>query len=438
MTSAASAPDAIEALLRGDWTDPDGGPPIGVPMRAVAILSSLRGVEAELVAPLRLGRRLAVVSDSTTQRVLGERVERSLAALSTIVPVVLEGRPHADAETVATLRRATLSADALVAVGSGTINDLCKFVAATDGKPYVVFATAPSMNGYTSMNAAITVDGHKKSLPAAVPQGVFMDLEVLAAAPHRMIRAGLGDSVCRSTAQADWLLAHHLVGTPYRRAPFVLLADDEPALLNEPEALLRGDLDAMRVLARTLVLSGFGMTLCGGSYPASQGEHLISHYIDMFAPTGRADYFHGEQIAVATLTMARIQEALLAAGPPQLQPATITCTELQRRFGSEIGESCWREFEAKRLTVDTATDQSQRVADRWDNLLGDLRATMLPASTVAGVLGRVGGPATPADIGLSSDFYATAVRNARFLRNRYTFLDLADDSGWLGRGMRVT
>src|SRR6185295_9183520 len=126
---------------------------------------------------------------------------------------------------------------------------------------YVVFATAPSMNGYTSMNAAITIDGHKKTLPAAAPLGVFMDLEVLAAAPPRMIRAGLGDSLCRSTAQADWLLSHHLLGTPYRHAPFALLADDEPALLDAPEALLRGDLDAMRALARTLVLSGLGMTI---------------------------------------------------------------------------------------------------------------------------------------------------------------------------------
>ena len=80
----------------------------------------------------------------------------------------------------------------------------------------------------------------------------------------------------------------------------------------------------MRALARTLVLSGLGMTICGGSYPASQGEHLISHYIDMFAPADRGDYFHGEQVAVATLTMARIQEEVLAAGPPRLQPSPIT------------------------------------------------------------------------------------------------------------------
>ena len=105
-------------------------------------------------------------------------------------------------------------------------------------------------------------------------------------------------------------------------------------LLDAPEALLAGDLDAMRALARTLVLSGIGMTICGGSYPASQGEHLISHYIDMFAPAGRATYFHGEQVAVATLTMARIQEEVLAGGPPRLRAVAVTCAELQRLFGA--------------------------------------------------------------------------------------------------------
>ena len=60
-----------------------------------------------------------------------------------------------------------------------------------------------------------------------------------------------------------------------------------------------------------------------------------------------------------------------------------------------------------------------------------IRAVTLPASRLAAVLARVGGPATPAEIGLSAGFYAAAVRNARYLRNRYTFLDLAADSGHL-------
>ena len=433
MRPPAGAPDALRQLMRGEWIDPDGGPPVGVPVRAVAIERSLRGLEAELVSSLGLGRRLAVVSDATTRTVLGERVERALAALGTVIPIVLEGQPHADVQTVEKLRRACVSADALVAVGSGTINDLCKCAAATDGKPYAVFATAPSMNGYTSTNAAITVDGHKQSLAAAAPAGVFIDLEVLAQAPARMIRAGLGDSLCRSTAQADWLLSHHLLGTPYRRAPFALLAKDESVLLNEPEALFTGDPEAMRALARTLVLSGHGMTICGGSHPASQGEHLISHYIDMFAPPGRPSIFHGEQVAVATLTMARLQEDVLAAGPPQVHPAAVTRDTLRRLFGAETGESCWREFEAKCLSGVAATKLSRRIADVWDDMVRAIRAVTLPASRLAAVLARVGGPSTPADIGLSRDFYAAAVRNARFLRNRYTFLDLADDSGRLER-----
>ena len=433
MRDATARADALDRLLRGEYADPDGGALIGVPIKAVHIERSLRGKEADVVRSLGLGRRMAIVSDPATHTVLGARIESALAGSGAISSVMLDARPHADAETVAKLRRASASADALVAVGSGTINDLCKYAAAQDGKPYVVFATAPSMNGYTSMNAAITVDGHKKSLPAATPVGVFMDLEVMAAAPPRMIRAGLGDSLCRPTAQADWLLSHHLSGTPYRSAPFEMLADDEAILFRAPEALLSGDLDAMRALARTLVLSGLGMTICNGSYPASQGEHLISHYIDMCSPAGRADHFHGEQVAVATLTMARIQEEMLAAGPPRVEPSRMTVADLRHRLGPELGESCWREFLPKRLDSNMATTLTKRVADGWDELGARVRAASLSAQLLSSIIKRAGGPTTPEDIGLPPTFYAGAVRNARFLRDRYTFLDLADDSGYLTR-----
>jgi glycerol-1-phosphate dehydrogenase [NAD(P)+] len=428
---AMAAPDAIGALLRGTWRDPDDGTPIRVPVLDVAIERSLAGMEADLVRPLPLGRRLAVVADANTLRVSGERIARALASVGMVTQVVLDGTPHADMETVERLRTACASADALVAVGSGTINDLCKYAAAAEGKPYVVFATAPSMNGYTSTNAAITVDGHKKSLPAAAPLGVFIDLAVFAAAPPRMIRAGLGDSLCRSTAQADWRLSHHLFGTRYRNAPFALLAADEPTLLDAPEALVGGDLVAMGALARTLVLSGFGMTICGGSYPASQGEHLISHYVDMFAPDERPPFFHGEQVGVATLTMARLQQAILDGPAPRVAAATITQDELRARFGAAIGDSCWTEYEAKRLSVTAAADLSARIEARWDAIVADLSRTLVPAAMLADTLARAGCPRTPEAIGLAPADYARAVCDARFLRDRYTFLDLADDAGRL-------
>ncbi len=423
--------DTIERLLDGGLPDPDGGPPLSVPTRHVVIADSLDGGEAELVANLGLGGRLAVVTDGNTRAVLGERVLRALGGIARVTDIRLPGRPHADAATVEAIRRESADCDGLIAVGAGTINDLCKYSAAQDGKPYAVFATAPSMNGYTSVNAAITANGHKKSLPATAASGVFMDLAVLSQAPPRMIRSGLGDSICRPTAQADWLLAHLLLDRPYRAAPFSLLAEDEPELFAQSEALMAGDLAAMRRLARTLTLSGFGMTICGGSYPASQGEHLISHYVEMLAPGDWPEAFHGEQIGVTTLTMARLQERVLADGPPRLRASAPDETSITAHFGVELGAACWAEFEGKKLDAGQAEALNATLAERWDEIRAQLRSVTPPSAKLEAVLKAAGAPTTPKELGWPRAFYLDAVRHAREIRDRYTFLDLAADIGEL-------
>jgi glycerol-1-phosphate dehydrogenase [NAD(P)+] len=425
------AHNIIDRLVAGTYPDPDGGPLLRVETRAVAIEKSLAGDEAELVRPLGFSRRLAVVSDPTTHAVLGARVEHALKSLGEVVSVVLPEHPHADAETVEHLRAATRSADALVAVGSGTINDLCKYASARDRKPYAVFGTAPSMNGYTSLNAAITVHGHKKSLAAQAPVGAFFDLGVLAAAPVRMIRSGLGDSLCRSTAQADWLLAHLLFDLPYRTMPFVLLAEDEPELFASAEPLVNGDLGAMERLVRTLLLSGFGTAICGNSLPASQGEHLISHYGDMLPDSRRPFSFHGEQIGVTTLTMARLQGRLLNGPPPVVAPDRSTEADFIVRFGAELGRSCWQDFSQKRLTAAKADDVNQRIAAGWNDMRAAISGISLHADMLELVLREAGAPRSPENLGWPRATYENAVRHAREIRNRYTFLDLAADAGAL-------
>jgi len=426
----------LDRLLRGQWIDPDSGAAVAPPIRAIVVARDVKARADALVEALGLGRRLAVVMDPATAAVLGDAVARALGAVATVTPVRLPDRPHADAQTAASIRAATASCDALVAVGSGTINDLCKYAAFLDRKPYAVFATAPSMNGYTSANAAITVDGHKKSLAAAVPRGVFADLDILAAAPPRMIRAGIGDSLSRPTAQADWLLSHLLRDTPYRAAPFAMLAEDEPALLDAPEAVVAGDRDAVAGLARTLMLSGLGMTLCGGSYPASQGEHLIGHYLESMAPAdappaSHGPAFHGEQVAVATVTMARLQRAMLAGPAPVLSPTAMTEAELARRIGPEPARGWWAEFQPKRLDREAAERLSARLRERWAAIGQALRAVVVAPERLERALDKAGVPRTPAAIGVDAGFYRQAVATARFQRNRYTFLDLADESGRL-------
>ncbi|HEX3064985.1 MAG TPA: iron-containing alcohol dehydrogenase, partial [Dongiaceae bacterium] len=204
----------LDRLLAGRLPDPDSAETLSVPVRAVAIAPSLAGREAALISGLGLGDMPAIVCDAPTRKVLADRVHQALGGPGSVGFIVLPGEPVPDMETVEIVRAQTKHATGLIAVGSGTINDLCKYATFLDRKPYAVFGTAPSMNGYTSVSAAITEHGHKKSLPAHAPVGVFLDLEVLAKAPLRMIRSGLGDSVCRTTAQADWLLAHLLLEKP--------------------------------------------------------------------------------------------------------------------------------------------------------------------------------------------------------------------------------
>jgi glycerol-1-phosphate dehydrogenase [NAD(P)+] len=421
--------DPIARLLAGRYRDPETGELLGAAARSVVIDDSLDGREAELVAALALGHHLAVVADEDTYAALGRRVERALASRFAVQRVVLERAPHADTATIARLG-ACLDArtEAIVAVGSGTINDLCKMAALARGCPQVVFATAPSMNGYTSLSASVTEDGLKRSVRAATPVGAFFDLGVMAAAPIRLIRAGLGDSVCRPTAQADWLLAHLLRDRPYREAPFAMLAGDEAALFSQARALVGGDLGAMRLLVRTLVLSGFGMTISGGSYPASQGEHLLSHYVDLMRSPDVPVALHGEQIGVCALAMARLQDRILAQGlPPVLHATALDRDDVVRHFGPERGEACWQELAPKRLDQQRADELNARLAAGWDALRARIQAVTLGPARMTSVLAAAGAPIAPADLGWPQPLFDDALVHAREIRNRYTFLDFAAD-----------
>jgi glycerol-1-phosphate dehydrogenase [NAD(P)+] len=422
--------DPLAALLRGDYRDSETGKAVGVQTKSLAIEDSLAGQEAELIDGLGFGRTLAVVSDHETHEILAARVERALEGGHRVMSIRLDGDVHPDQAAVDVIHAATGGADAFIAVGSGTINDLTKYASAVAGKPYAVFGTAPSMNGYTSLTASITQHGHKLTVPAQAPAGAFFDLGVMASAPARMIRAGLGDSICRNTAQADWLLSHLLFGTAYRQLPFDLLAEDEAQLIELAEPLLGGDLDAMRVLVRVLVLSGFGTAIVGSSAPASQGEHLISHFIDMMADPQREWVLHGEQVGVTTLSIARLYDQMLDR-PPVVKPDTRTEADLRAVFGDALMASVWPEFAAKRLDAARAEALNAKLHAEWDDICGLIEDVRLPTATIDAVLRSAGAPLAPEAIHLDRGFYDRALRHSREIRNRYSILDLAAQSGRL-------
>lgn len=421
--------DLIERFTAQRFVPQGQRAPFTCPIRGVVIADNLDGAEQALVRELGLGRSFAVVSDQNTYEVLGRRVERALGP--DVTSVVLE-QPQADELTAERLAERSRGAGALIAVGSGTLNDLCKHVGHRTGRPCIVFGTAPSMNGYTTSTVSISRDGYKHSLPAAAPVAVFLDLAILAAAPVRMIRAGLGDVLCRGTAQADWLLSHLLLDTSYAEDPFAIQAADERIVLERAGELPTGDPRAILALARLLVLGGLGMLMIGSSHPGSGGEHGISHYVDMFLKPHPGS-LHGEQVGVASLTMARLQAEILAhEGVPRVAPRAIDTQAMRRRYGP-VADDCIAVMRAKTLDVDRARALNARLEARWPALRRRLQAVALAPQRLEQALAAAGAATRPEQLGIDPAFYGEAVLHAREIRERYSMLDLAADAGLLDR-----
>jgi glycerol-1-phosphate dehydrogenase [NAD(P)+] len=169
------------------------------------------------------------------------------------------------------------------------------------------------------------------------------------------------------------------------------------------------------------------MSYCGGSYSTSQGEHLLSHFLEL-TERQPADSLHGEQIAVTTLTMAWLQERLLERDRLRVHPCGLREQDFLRRYGPELGPECWREFAPKLLDAVAADALNARLASGWDSIRARIARVAMPAKRIAGALERVGAPLEPRDVGWGPEAYREAVLHAAEIRNRYTFLDLARDS----------
>ena len=64
-------------------------------------------------------------------------------------------------------------------------------------------------------------------------------------------------------------------------------------------------------------------------------------------------------------------------------------------------------------------------------LASRLTAQLMPAPQMAALLAAAGAPASAAAIGIAPDRLRHTILAARFLRSRYTVLDLLDDTGML-------
>ena len=318
--------------------------------------------------------------------------------------------PQADEKNLKKIAKAAQDCDFIFGLGSGVISDLCKFSAAQKNISYAIFASAPSMNGYLSRNASIKISGHKKTLPATLPEAVFCDLRILKSAPLELIKAGIGDSLCFYSCWFDWYLSHKIFGTKFDEKPFKILREKMEFLLKNFRKFSLRDEEFLKLLIEILLLSGEGMTMAGGSYPASQSEHLIAHAIEMKYPQIVAKKLHGEMIAVTTLTSSQLQEKILKS-----DSATLLKGELGNFFPQKITKECVKEYAQKLALKPKKFD--------WPKLKKELQKIHLSEARLREIFDHFGIKTSARSLGLSNQQYLECVANAKFVRNRVTCLD---------------
>ncbi len=105
--------------------------------------------------------------------------------------------------------------DIVIGVGSGVINDISKIVANVSGKPYIIVATASSMDGYASATSSMTRDGLKISLSSKCADVIIGDLDVLCEAPTKLMISGLGDMLAKYVSICEWRISSLINGEYY-------------------------------------------------------------------------------------------------------------------------------------------------------------------------------------------------------------------------------
>lgn len=423
----------IDDVCAGQWVSPLNGKRYpAAPYDSIIIEETLKGREADLVSALGFKPPFLVVCDTNTYAAMAERVIRALSEIGTVSELILDN-PHADMAEVRKLKGSLSGYSSVIAVGSGTVNDLVKFATFELGERYCVFGTAGSMNGYTSMTASMTLDsGLKVSLPAQAPAGFFVDLEVCASAPAYLNAAGFGDCLCRSVAQVDWWMSHRVTGSAYFHEPYLMEIPDEIELMKRAQGIADGDIEAVGYLFRVLTLCGLGISVTGVSNHGSMGEHQISHYIDCFAKDKHPGTLHGQQVAVATLTMARLQSHFLSSDKaPEINPTRIDLDGMIERMGEDIARQCHQEILKKSMDAKATDAFNVRLESLWPELRQQCLDMSVPVETIMARLKTSGGPATAREMGLPVDFYREAVSHAHEMRNRFSFADIADLTGVL-------
>lgn len=400
-------------------------------------------------------RTVLVVADPRTYQVAGSNVENLLKDAGVSVSHYLlgaDGKPfHAEYCWIEKLREDYRSmypngGVPMVAVGSGTINDIVKRTSEEVGVRYMVVGTAASMDGYTSYGAAITKDGMKQTLACKAPLGCIVDSKIAAEAPKEMVASGYADLLAKIPAGADWILADAIGSEAIDKMAWNLVQGPLRASLSNPAGVATGDIAETEKLCAGLVMSAFAMQAINSSRPASGTEHQVSHYWDMedLCYNG-LPVSHGFKVGIGTLISTKTIEFLLKQDIANLDvEATVAkwwpdfdtvAATFPTVFGGRQAHvnRAMMEYPKKFPTRDELRKELELIKSKWPELSARMKVQIMPFEEVRENLKKVGAPYEPEMIGISRARFRETYSGVPYMRARYFSLDLVDRLGLTGK-----
>lgn len=391
------------------------------------------------------GKKGVVVADTRTFSVAGKRVDTIMAkaGLKAAEPFIFDD-PDLFAEWgfACMLKEYLSGIDAVaVAVGSGVINDLTKYVSSTLGRPYMIVGTAASMDGYTAYGASISIDGNKQTLDCPAPMGMILDPVISAEAPKELAASGYADLIAKVPAGADWIIADALGVEPIDPFTWDLVQKKLRFALSDPDGIHAGKKDVTEALAEGLIMSGFAMQALQSSRPASGTEHQYSHFWDMDGLCMNGKHVsHGFKVGIGTLVSTASLEFLIdlpldtididkaVSKWPEWDGMETRIRELFKDKPAHMARAL-KETCGKYVDKEALRKELECFVGVWPTLREKVRNQIYSFDTVYDYLKRVGAPYEPEQIGISRERLRYTFRRIPYMRSRYTNADIIQRLG---------
>ncbi len=259
-------------------------------------------------------KHILIVADKNTYPLCGDKV-KSLLTDKQIDVLVYEDDGILVPNEIAIekmMNAVTDTTDLIIGIGSGVIQDLCKYVSFEKKLPYYIIATAPSMDGYASVGAALIIENMKVTYNAHVPKAIICDTDILKDAPMDMIRSGYGDILGKFSCLNDWKLSHIVNYEYYCEYIADMTYDMLKKTKDLGQRLQNREPEAIQTLMEALIGVGIAMAYSGNSRPASGSEHHMAHYFEIVGIVKDEPYFsHGTDVVYSAVYTQRLRERLL-------------------------------------------------------------------------------------------------------------------------------